>query len=740
MLSLCCLSLCVLIAMTIVPLPQGSEESRAAPMPWDTMSDTWTATDALGRTVPTQAQVGPPRKNRFVGIFYFLWLGEHVNGGPYDITKILQQDPEAMRKSDSPLWGPLHAPHHWGESLFGYYLTDDAYVLRKHAQLLSDAGVDVIIFDVTNQFTYKPYYMALLRVFSEVRANGGRTPQVAFLCPFWDPAKVVRELYGDLYEPGLYRDLWFHWKGKPLILADPDLLNEGEGTTQQNRPAALEPGRTLGQSFVVDRPFDAVGGRFPTWATTGAAMTLTLYRNGSERAKIARRRFENVADNAWLSIRLQKPLPPGAYYLEMSAAKGRIGWWSHTEDVYPKGQAFAEGVPVGGDRTLRIATITEQGARLRDFFTFRKPQPDYFQGPTRPDMWAWLEVYPQHVFRNARGEKEQMAVGVAQNAVGSRLATLSEPGARGRNWHRGGNDPAPDAVLHGHNFAEQFERALKEDPQFIFITGWNEWIAGRFAEFNGVRLPVMFVDQFNQEFSRDIEPMKGGHGDNYYYQMVGYIRRFKGARKPPAAGPRRTIRIDGDFSDWADVKPEFRDDVGDAARRDHPAWNNIARYVNTTGRNDFTLLKVARDREFVYFYARTKDPITPHTDRHWMMLFLNTDGDPRTGWEGYNFVVNRTVRDAETSVLEESAGGWNWRAKAEARYRVRGREMELAIRRADLGLDDLSKPLRFEFKWADNMQQEGDIMELTLNGDAAPNGRFHYLYFTNGGDESGPKR
>ena len=33
--------------------------------------------------------------------------------------------------------------------------------------------------------------------------------------------------------------------------------------------------------------------------------------------------------------------------------------------------------------------------------TFRAPQPDYFRGPTQPDMWSWLEVSPQHVFRNS---------------------------------------------------------------------------------------------------------------------------------------------------------------------------------------------------------------------------------------------------------------------------------------------------------------------------------------------------
>ena len=135
----------------------------AAAEPWDTFADTWVATDALGRQLPGAAEAGPPRADRTVGIFYFLWLGKHIQGGPYDITRILAQDPDAMQKPDSPLWGPLHAPHHWGESLFGYYLTDDESVLRKHAQMLSDAGVDVVIFDVTNQITYPHWYRALLR-------------------------------------------------------------------------------------------------------------------------------------------------------------------------------------------------------------------------------------------------------------------------------------------------------------------------------------------------------------------------------------------------------------------------------------------------------------------------------------------------------------------------------------------------------------------------------------------------
>ena len=110
---------------------------------WDTHSDTWVATDGLGRSLPTFDEAGPPRVDRTVALFYFLWHGAHAQGGPYDISRILATDPEAMEKPDSPLWGPLHAPHHWGESVFGYYRSDDRGVLRKHAQMLSDAGANM---------------------------------------------------------------------------------------------------------------------------------------------------------------------------------------------------------------------------------------------------------------------------------------------------------------------------------------------------------------------------------------------------------------------------------------------------------------------------------------------------------------------------------------------------------------------------------------------------------------------
>ena len=582
---------------------------------WDVYSDTWVATDAIGRTVATHEETGPVRKDRWIGLFYFLWHGAHVKGGPWDNSRILNIDPDAMQKGNSPLWGPLQSPHHWGESLFGHYVGDDKWVLRKHASMLAAAGVDTLIFDTSNKFIYERYYTALFEALMDARAAGNATPYVAFLTPFWDPASTVQELYDKLYGPELFKELWFYWEGKPLILANPDQVNPD----------------------------------------------------------------------------------------------------------------------------------------LRDFFTFRRPQPSYFVGPKDFDavsytatgknsnMWAWLEVHPQHVFLNAKGEKEQMAVGIAQNAVqdpdapplgdhtGLRLGTLSEPGSLGRSYHDGCQSESPDSVLYGYNFAEQWEYALEKDPLFIFVTGWNEWFGGRFDEFLGVKLPVMFVDTFDQENSRDAEPMKGGHGDNYYYQMVNYIRRYKGARPLPAASASVTIELEAGFNQWKAVKPEYRDFVGDTVHRDHPGYNTASHYRNSTGRNDIVASKVARDDSHIYFYVRTANPLTPCTDPDWMVLFINLDRNHKTGWNGYNVAVNRRVLDAKTTVIEHTANGWNWLPAGKARFKYSGNELMIAIPREALGLAP-GTPLDFEFKWADNFAAEDDIDAFTINGDSAPLGRFNYHY------------
>jgi hypothetical protein len=699
---------------------------EAPKVSWNTHSDTWVATDALGRALPTSDEAGALCPNKTVGIFYFLWLGRHGEQGPFDISKILTADPMAMQNPASELWGPMYVPHHWGESLFGYYVSDDDSVLRKHAQMLSDAGIDMVVFDVTNQFTYPESWQALCRVWDESRRAGNRVPQIAFLCPFGDPRKVVQDLWDQLYGRSLYEELWFRWEGKPLILADPSRIPYGLTYERHDIPAELKPGMTLGQAFAATEPFHSVGGSFPTWATTDAAVTLSLYREGPNGERVASQRFQNVVDNAWLMLDLKTHQAPGKYYLEASAPRGKIGWWSTSKEIVPNGQALADRASREGDRSLRIVPSNDRNDEVRDFFTFRKPQPDYFVGPTGPEQWGWLEVTPQHAFYKTPGVPEQVTVGVGQNAVDGKLGVLSNPRAYGRSFHNG-NEPAPeDCDTTGRNFAEQWDRAMEIDPPFVFVTGWNEWIAGRFdkdAPFQGAG-PVSFVDQFNQEFSRDCEPMKDGHGDNYYYQLASHVRRFKGARPIPPVTPR-PISIDGQFDDWKEVQPEFRDTIGDPVRRDYRGWDPNVRYVNRTGRNDIVEAKISFDEHNVYFYVRTREKLSPSGDPNWMLLLIDSDSDTETGWLGYDRILNRKPPQNGTAVLEENVGGnYSWGTSKDVAVQIRENELELAVPRKALGIN--GDPAALDFKWADNIQQTGQWSDFTVNGDAAPNDRFNY--------------
>ena len=69
--------------------------------------------------------------------------------------------------------------------------------------------------------------MPLLEEFEKARRDGINVPKVAFLmnfAPMESTLNMLRSLYQDLYKPGKYKDLWFYWKGKPLVMAYPESI------------------------------------------------------------------------------------------------------------------------------------------------------------------------------------------------------------------------------------------------------------------------------------------------------------------------------------------------------------------------------------------------------------------------------------------------------------------------------------------------------------------------------------
>jgi hypothetical protein len=594
----------------------------------DTKADTWVAIDRQGRVVSTAEKEGIFSPNeKVVGIFYWTWHGnlienEKYNNGPYDVSKILESYPDALDNPDNPSWGRLGGgTHYWGEPMFGYYLNDDEYVIRKHTQMLCDAGVDFIAFDASNFNSIKnisgehPGYFRistkfLLDTYLKIRKEGKPTPQVTFICPFFtSDFTSVKTAYEDFYRDGEYDSLWYRISNKPLMLFNKEHVKDQE---------------------------------------------------------------------------------------------------------------------------------------LLNYFSFRRDMPDYHIGPTGKDQWPWLENYPQHAFfsSNDDDKPEMISVGVAQNSVinphgGWRLGALSERDesgrfiARGRSFHNG-EQPQKGEDLYlpekGFNFLEQWSRAFELDTKGVFITGWNEWIMGRWAEFSHYKFPGIFVDQFNQEFSRDIEPMRGGHLDDYYYQLVDNIRKFKGVRKQEKADGLHTIDVE-DFSSWENVKNEYLDDIGDTYERFHRGFGEAGMYYVPKGRNDFELSKVAHDDDFIYFYVKTVELIKPYLCGMgaWMQLLISVHDDVEMpSWEGYHFTVNRLLKDKTRSILEFSSGGWNWNKVCEVDICVQNNEMALRIPRKALHLHN--RPVAFDFKWIDSMNPQKDILELYTHGDTAPNARFAYRY------------
>jgi len=58
------------------------------------------------------------------------------------------------------------------------------------------------------------------RVFEEQRQLGEHVPQIAFMVNT-QAGRTAQKIYERLYKPGLYPELWFRFKGKPLLLCDP---------------------------------------------------------------------------------------------------------------------------------------------------------------------------------------------------------------------------------------------------------------------------------------------------------------------------------------------------------------------------------------------------------------------------------------------------------------------------------------------------------------------------------------
>lgn len=628
----------------------------------DLFPDTWVATDALGRSMPGIDSVGPVKNDqrRIVGIFYITWhtMDKASRISPYsgDVSKILKQDPEARLDGTNPLW--KERSYHWGEPEMGYFLSQDKYVIRKDISMLADAGVDVLVMDVTNAARYWDEWEVMFTTMQEMKAEGNKVPQFIFWAFNGPTITVVQDLYDRIYKTHKFEDLWFSWDGKPLLLYN-------------------------------GRPFEQ-----------------------PKKAKNPNSHYDPAA----------KTDPNHPHYNDPDFANEL--YLDYTKEV-------------------------------KDFFTLRTMwwgkymwQGERFIGTE--DNWCFgynfaekevKQMNPKDLLSTHKGIKEEAAV-----TPGSHPLFMV-----GKSWSRKNGQPelnkydlpVPTYVPwlgktvenpegYGIYFQERWDEALKENPQFLYINDWNEWTAGKYpkdsATFMHRKSNYYFVDQYNSEFNRCIQPMKDGYTDNYYMQMAQNIRRYKGVRPIPQAKGFSKITIDGNFAEWQELKPEYLDTRGDVIHRDHPGYGGL-NYTNTSGRNDILTSKVGVDSGNLYFYAATAEAITQHSGNNWMLLLIDADKNPETGWYGYDYLINKKVIDGNTTILMKynpSNKKNPWVERATLNYSCKGNELELAIPRKLLGLT--GNAFTCDFKWCDNPTDLINPISLCTDGDTAPNRRFNYRF------------
>lgn len=630
----------------------------------DLHADTWVATDAVGRSMPSFVDVGAVKKDhrRVVGMFYITWHSDS-NANPKraysgDVSRILSNDPKARLDAKHPLWN--EGMYLWGEPEMGYFLSRDEYVIRHDLSMLADAGVDVLILDVTNAVRYWDEWETLFSIMQRMRAEGNQVPQFCFWAFNGPVISVVQDLYERIYKPGKYREFWFEWEGKPLLLYNGNPLVDANGKGPQN------PNPHFDAAAKADSKNPHFG---------DPDFTEPFYLDYTREVK--------------------------------SFFTPRTMWWGYSQWAGKRFVGTEDNWSFGldlGDAKVRALTplqrvSTHQGRR-EEIPVTPAQHPSSFIGK------SWT----------AGGEPA--------------LNEFDLPEATEVPW-LGKKVEHPEG--YGIYFQQRWDEALSADPDFLYLNDWNEWTAGKYPPSGGGTTKFMrrdssyfFVDQYNAEFNRAIQPMKGGYTDNYYMQMAENIRRYKGVSPAPELHGFQRIKIDGDFADWNRVGSEYLDTIGDTVHRDYAGYGGI-RYTNNQGRNDFVRCQVAVDAKNVYFHVETRQPITHHSDTNWMLLLIDTDHNPATGWYGYDFGINlRVINDRLTTLMryDTNVPGGAWVELASLNYRYSGNGMELAIPRKVLGLE--GKEFIFDFHWCDNPTELKDPISLCLAGDSAPNRRFNY--------------
>ena len=148
-------------------------------------------------------------------------------------------------------------------------------------------------------------------------------------------------------------------------------------------------------------------------------------------------------------------------------------------------------------------------------------------------------------------------------------------------------------------------------------------------------------------------------------------------------------------------------------------------YVQDAPRNNIQEVRVTKDSNYIYFYIRCEEDITSPADSRWMNILIGTGTPSSKGWQGYEYIVNRTVNGSVSNV-ERLNSNYTGTVTGQADISLNGSVLQVRIPRSALGLGANSNT--FYFKVADDVQGPTDIMNYYTTGSSLPMGRLSFQY------------
>ena len=349
-------------------------------------------------------------KTDLVGMFYTVWFdfweasnNSYVNFNQNDFYV----DGNIYNISENK-FGPTNSFHYWGRPQLGYYTSTNQDVIRKHMQMINDAGVDFLFVDFTNlsdknvfvdnaykndssnsKDAYASYYenniwyyqvtkpfKVLLDTMKSMVDSGEEVPELVLWVGNWDGSMyAIDRIYNEYFKSNKYSDLWLYYENKPLLMTTEKIKATDNRFTYRN-----------------------------TWA---------LY--------------------------------------ELKGGQSAIG----------------------------------------------------------NNEWTWREKDNTIYGKDSYGNLESMSVNTAISTY--YMSVFSHVVSRN----------------HGLTFYNQWVNVFDKHPKITLVGTWNEWGAQRLNVGSAECKDKCFTDQYNQEYSNDIEPMAGGHGDQYYKWLIQYVNAYK---------------------------------------------------------------------------------------------------------------------------------------------------------------------------------------------------------------------